>query len=79
MKVKGVKMNKLDNVFTKVMNTMLKIILSIIIIASICILFPILIDSNVGTIVFLLVIIISILLEYKIINSNISYKQKYFH
>ncbi|NFO32832.1 phospholipid carrier-dependent glycosyltransferase [Clostridium botulinum] len=71
-------MNKLDNVFTTVMNTMLKIILSIIIIASICILFPILIDSNVGTIVFLLVIIISMLFGYKIINSNISYKQKIF-
>ncbi|NFT99649.1 dolichyl-phosphate-mannose--protein mannosyltransferase, partial [Clostridium botulinum] len=58
-------MNKLDNLFTKVMNTMLKVILLIIIITSICILFPMLIDSNVGTIVFLLVIIISILFEYK--------------
>ncbi|BCZ45434.1 hypothetical protein psyc5s11_15010 [Clostridium gelidum] len=69
-------MNKLNEVFTKFMNTILKIVLSIVIIASVCILFVTILDFNIGTIVFTFAIIISLFLGYKIINSNLNNKQK---
>lgn len=69
-------MNKLNKVFTIIMNTILKIVLSIVIIASIGILFVTILDFNLGTIVFAFAIIISLFLGYKIINSNLNNKQK---
>lgn len=69
-------MKKLDKLFTEFMSTMIKIIFLIIILASICILFPMLIYSNKGTIVFTMVIIISFLIGYKTINLKINHTQK---
>lgn len=69
-------MNKLNQVFTKFMNTILIIVLPIVIIASLCILFVTILDFNLGTIVFAFVIIISVFWGYKIINSNLNNKQK---
>ncbi|NRY59563.1 glycosyltransferase family 39 protein [Clostridium beijerinckii] len=69
-------MNKLNVVFTKFMNTILKIALSIVIIASVGMLFVTILDFNAGTIVFTFAIMISLFLGYKIINSNLNNKQK---
>lgn len=58
------------------MNTILKIVLSIVIIASVCIFFVTILDFNIGTIVFTFAIIISLFLGYKIINSSYNNNQK---
>lgn len=69
-------MNKLNVVFTKFMNTILKIVLSIVIVASVGMLFVTILDFNAGTIVFTFAIMSSLFLGYKIINSNLNNKQK---
>lgn len=69
-------MNKLNEAFTKLMNTILKIVLAIVIIASVCIFFVTSLDFNIGTIVFTFVIIISLFLGYKIINSSFNNNEK---
>ncbi|QUF85381.1 dolichyl-phosphate-mannose--protein mannosyltransferase (plasmid) [Clostridium butyricum] len=73
-------MNMLSTRFNKVIIIMLRVLLFIILITSIIMCGATFIGFNLfGTIVITLVLIISILLEYKIINSNLKLSQKIFY
>ena len=60
------------------MNNLLKFFIPIFILGSICIFFASFYEFNIGTILFTIILLISIFTGYKIINSPISNKSKIF-